>query len=259
MADDGERRVKAIILAAGYATRLYPLTKEYPKPLLKVKGRPILDYIVNKLEAIKQIDEIIVVTNSKFITRFRQWKRLSRIKKKLTLVDDLTRSNADRLGAIGDVNFAVNKKRVNDDILVIGGDNLFNAGLKNFLSFAGSNQPAATIGVYKLQELKEASRYGVVKLDGNKRVVDFQEKPKHPESRLVAMCLYYIPAGCLGLIKDYMKIRNKADATGNYIDWLKDRVDTYGFIFRGSWYDIGDFKYLTAAKDSFSEATIKRS
>jgi len=169
------------------------------------------------------------------------------------LVDDLTKSNRDRLGAIGDVNFAINKKRIAEDTLVIGGDNLFSAGIKNFLSFAEKKRPAATIGVYKLKELKEASRYGVVKLDRNKRVIDFKEKPKQPESKLVAMCLYYIPAQCLGLINDYMKIKNKADATGNYIDWLKDRVHTYGFVFGGSWYDIGDFKYLTEAKDNFAQ------
>ena len=169
------------------------------------------------------------------------------------MVDDLTKSNSDRLGAIGDVNFAINKKRINNDILVIGGDNLFSAGLENFLSFADKKKPAATIGVYKLKEFKEASRYGVVKLDRDKRVIDFKEKPKQPESKLVAMCLYFIPAGCLGLIKEYMKIRNKADATGNYIGWLKNRVDTFGFIFQGSWYDIGDFKYLTAAKDNFAQ------
>ncbi|MDD5568066.1 MAG: nucleotidyltransferase family protein [Candidatus Omnitrophica bacterium] len=245
--------MKAIIMAAGYATRLYPLTKEYPKPLLKVNDKPIIDYIIAKLDVIKQVDEIIVVTNSKFISKFRCWKRATRTKKKLTLVDDFTKSNSDRLGAIGDVNFAINKKHIDEDILVIGGDNLFSSGLNEFLSFADKNKPAVSIGIFKLKELKEASRYGVVKLSRNRRVVDFEEKPKKPESRLVAMCLYYIPARRLGLIKDYMKIRNKADATGNYIGWLKDRVDTYGFIFQGSWYDIGDFKYLTAAKDNFAQ------
>lgn len=205
------------------------------------------------MEAVKQIDEIIIVTNSKFIGKFRQWKKSAKTKKNIILVDDLTKSNSDRLGAIGDVNFVINKKRLSEDALVIGGDNLFSAGIKNFLSFAEKKKPAATIGVYKLKELKEASRYGVVRIDRSRKVVDFKEKPKHPASRLVAMCLYYIPAQCLGLIKDYMKIRNKADATGNYIDWLKERVDTYGFIFQGSWYDIGDFKYLTAAKDNFAQ------
>ena len=117
---------------------------------------------------------------------------------------------------------------------------------------AGQKKPAATIGLYKLKELKDASRYGVVRLDRDDKVIHFEEKPKHPKSKLVAMCLYYIPAGRLSLIKDYMKIGKKADATGNYIDWLKDRIDTYGFVFHGYWYDIGDFKYLTAARNNFA-------
>ena len=244
--------MKALILAAGYATRLYPLTREYPKSLLEVRGKPILDYIVDKLEAIDEVSEIIIVTNSKFIAKLRQWKKRVQAKKKLMLVDDLTRANADRLGAIGDVAFAINKQNIREDLLVVGGDNLFSGGLTRFLKFAGQKKPAATIGLYKLKELKDASRYGVVRLDRDDKVIHFEEKPKHPKSKLVAMCLYYIPAGRLSLIKDYMKIGKKADATGNYIDWLKDRIDTYGFVFHGYWYDIGDFKYLTAARNNFA-------
>lgn len=244
--------MKALILAAGYATRLYPLTREYPKSLLEVRGKPILGYIIDKLEAIDEVNEVIVVTNDKFLAKFRQWKNKSRLKKKLTLVNDLTRTNGTRLGAIGDVDFVLRKKRIREDLLVIGGDNLFSGPLTGFLKFARGKKNAAAIGLYKLQELKDASRYGVVRLDRRKRVVDFAEKPRHPQSRLVAMCLYFIPQERLGLIEDYMRVRKKADATGNYIDWLKDRVDTYGYVFRGYWFDIGDFKYLTAAKNNFA-------
>ncbi|MDD2679832.1 MAG: nucleotidyltransferase family protein [Candidatus Omnitrophica bacterium] len=240
------------MLAAGYATRLYPLTREYPKPLLEVKKRPILDYIIAKLKGLRQVDEIIIVTNSKFIARFREWKKSLKVKKTLTLVDDLTRSNTDRLGAIGDIDFVIKNKRIKEDILVIGGDNLFSGGLARFVNFAASKSPAVSIGLYKLKDLKDASRYGVAKLDRAGRVVYFEEKPAKPKSRLVAMCLYYIPAARLKLIKEYLKIGRKADATGNYIDWLKGRMDTYGFIFQGSWYDIGDFKYLTRAKKYFA-------
>ena len=207
---------------------------------------------MDKLKNAKSVDEIIIVTNSKFIAKFREWKKSLKINKPLTLVDDLTRSNSDRLGAIGDINFVIKSKHIHKDILVIGGDNLFSGGLTKFINFAVSKSPAATIGLYRLKSLKDASRYGVAKLDRNGRVVYFEEKPAKPESRLVAMCLYYIPASRLKLIKGYLKIGRKVDATGNYIDWLKDKVDTYGFIFRGSWYDIGDLKYLTRAKKYFA-------
>ena len=176
--------------------------------MLEVKNKPILEYIIEKLEAADKASEIIIVTNSKFIAKFRQWKKTSKVKAPITLVDDLTKSNADRLGAIGDVNFVINKKRIKEDVLVIGGDNLFSGSLSKFLSFAEKNKPAATIGLYELKNLKDASKYGVAKLDKDNRVVYFEEKPKSPTSKLVAMCLYYIPFECLGLIRSISKIRH---------------------------------------------------
>ncbi|MFA5287094.1 MAG: nucleotidyltransferase family protein [Candidatus Omnitrophota bacterium] len=245
--------MKALILAAGYATRLYPLTKKYPKPLLKVKNKPIIDHIIDKLRLIKQIDEIIVVTNSKFIGKFKEWRSGVKEPEKITLVDDRTKSNTDRLGAMGDISFVLNKRHIKDDLLIIGGDNLFSGSLKGFINFALRKNPDATIGAYKLKNIKDASKYGVVKINRKNKVIGFQEKPVDPKSPLVAMCLYFIPAGQFSLINDYMKIRKgKSDATGKYIDWLKNKKDIYCFIFKGSWYDIGDYKYLNAAKRSFA-------
>ncbi|MCX5706495.1 MAG: nucleotidyltransferase family protein, partial [Candidatus Omnitrophica bacterium] len=249
----GDFKIKALILAAGYATRLYPLTKEFPKPLLKIKDRPIIDYIIAKLNAITAIDGIFIVTNNKFIGQFQRWKKSVRFNKRIVLVNDLTKSNSDRLGAIGDINFVIEHKQVNDDLLVIGGDNLFSANLKLFLSFGYRHKPGSTIGVYKLGRVKDAAKYGVVKLNRSKQVIEFAEKPRRPKSNLVAMCLYYIPKEHLGLVKDYMKLRQKkVDATGKYIDWLKGKINTYGFIFQGRWYDVGDHKYLKQAKENFA-------
>ena len=245
--------MKALILAAGYATRLYPLTREYPKPLLEIKGRPIINYIIDKLSSVSAIDEIYVVTNSKFIRIFRKWAKTIKSPKKIVLVDDLTKNNQDRLGAIGDINFTISKKKIRNDLLVIGGDNLFSGSLSGFLSSARKNTPAVNIGLYRLRQKKDASRYGVVKLDKHKRVISFEEKPKRPQSSLVAMCLYVIPKDCLGLIKEYIQgKKNKIDATGGYIAWLKDRAPVYGYVFSGFWFDIGDYKYLNAAKEKFA-------
>lgn len=246
--------MKALILAAGYATRLYPLTKEYPKPLLEIGRRPIISYIVDKLKKIDSIDEILVVTNSKFINKFKLWRKGVILDKKITLIDDLTHNNADRLGAIGDISFVLKKKKINDDLLVIGGDNLFSGNLKNFILFAKKNKPDVSIGLFRLNSRKDAMRYGVAKINSNKRIIDFKEKPLNPQSNFVAMCLYYIPQIRLGLIKDYISIsNNKVDATGKYIGWLKERQDIFGFVFKGSWFDIGDHKYLNAAKEDFAK------
>ena len=245
--------MKALILAAGYATRLYPLTKEYPKPLLEVKGRPIINYIVDKVGSVSAIDEIYVVTNSKFIGFFRKWVKSVKSVKKITLVDDLTKNNQDRLGAIGDINFAITKKKIRDDLLVVGGDNLFSGSLNGFLKSVKGDLSAVNIGLYRLKQKKDASRYGVAKLDNHKRVISFEEKPKHPQSRLVAMCLYFVPKDFLGLIKKYALDKDKkVDATGGFIAWLKDKADVYGYVFSGFWFDIGDHKYLNAAKEKFA-------
>ena len=246
--------MKALILAAGYATRIYPLTKQYPKPLLTVKGKPIINYIIDKLKSVSEVNEIYIVTNSKFILNFRKWAKSIKCLKKITLVDDLTKNNKDRLGAIGDMNFVIKKLKIKDDLLVIGGDNLFNGSLKGFLDFSGKNSLAASIGLYKLKQKKDACRYGVVKLDNRKKVINFQEKPEKPESNIVAMCLYYIPKNYLDLIDEYVRTKNKkVDATGSYISWLKEKRDVYGYVFSGWWFDIGDYKYLNEAKNKFAQ------
>mgnify|MGYP001583434583 FL=1 len=243
--------MKALILAAGYATRLYPLTEEYPKPLLKVGKRPIINYIINKLQALDDINEIIIVTNSKFMPQFKKWLGKLHTRKRISLVDDLTKNLDDRRGAIGDMNFAVNKKRLKDDLLVMGGDNLFNEDLNEFLSFAKAKS-SPVIGAYNIKNKLEARKYGVIKLDRVNRLIDFKEKPENPRSTLIAMCLYYFPKGKLKLIKKYLKDKkDKYDATGFYIDWLRKKVPVYGFVFNGLWYDIGDHKFYREAKQRF--------
>jgi glucose-1-phosphate thymidylyltransferase len=241
--------MKALILAAGYATRLYPLTKEYPKPLLVVKNRPIIDYILEKLDEVPQIDEIIVVTNSKFIGLFRNWASRLKIKKRLTLIDDLTRTHKARRGAVGDIDFVLRKKRIEDDLIVIGGDNLFADRLDEFLEFTKSKKEYPVIGVYDIKQRRQVKKYGILTLDRQKRIVDFREKPRSSQSTLVAMCLYYFPQKKLFLIRQYLENKeNRQDATGFYIDWLKEKMPVYGFIFKGRWYDIGDRKFYHEAK-----------
>jgi len=245
--------MKALILAAGYATRLYPLTKEYPKSLLEVGKRPIINYIIDKLEVLDDIDEIIVVTNSKFMLQFKKWLGGLKSRKHISLVDDLTKSNSDRRGAVGDMNFVINKKRLKGNLLVMGGDNLFNEGLNEFLSFV-KRKSCPVIGAYNIKDIRQAKKYGVIKLGRRNKVIDFKEKPENPESTLIAMCLYYFPKGRLRLIKEYLNSKtDKHDATGFYIDWLRKKVTVYGFVFDGFWYDIGDHKFYKEAKQRFPQ------
>jgi glucose-1-phosphate thymidylyltransferase len=287
--------MKALILAAGYATRLYPLTKEYPKPLLEVAGRPMIDYIVEKVNAIDDVDEIIVVTNSKFIALFEEWaagatgqtpdsigtrryrhlgpsdgqvrprgqmrqcsasagmnRRSLRREKTITVVDDQTRDLDGRLGAIGDIRYAVEHQHVHDDLLVIGGDNLFDDGLQQFIAFAKEKRPLPVIGVHDIGKREQAAKYGVVKIGRDAAIIDFQEKPKRPESTLVAMCLYFFPKEKLGLISEYLDSKtDKKDATGYYIGWLTKREQVVAFIFPGRWYDIGHHEFYNKAKEHY--------
>jgi glucose-1-phosphate thymidylyltransferase len=247
-------KMKALILAAGYAARLYPLTKDYPKPLLEVKGRPIISHIIEKLEVVNAIDEIYIVTNNKFFLKFKKWLKSTKSSKKIVLVNDLTKNNLDRLGAIGDINFAIKQQEIKDDLLVVGGDNLFSGSLQGFLNALKKRKKNVNLGVYKLKQKKDASRYGVVKLDKQKKVISFEEKPQKPKSSLVAMCLYYIPKNYLNLVARYIKNSKtgKVDATGSYIAWLKEKASVYGYVFSGVWFDIGDYKYLNAAKKNFA-------
>jgi len=244
--------MKALILAAGYATRLYPLTKEFPKPLLVVEKRPIIDYIMDKIDVLDEVDEVIVVTNSKFFGQFKEWAASRAYKKPISLIDDLTKNNEDRLGAIGDIHFAVNSRKCKGDLLVVGGDNLFDGNLKDFVRFAKTHTQDPVIGVYNILDIANASKYGVVELNQGQQVVDFKEKPQEPKSSLVAMCLYYFPAAKLGLIQEYLDEKHDLrDATGFYIDWLHNKVPVYAFTFHGRWYDIGDHKFYSEASEKF--------
>jgi glucose-1-phosphate thymidylyltransferase len=251
--------MKALILAAGYATRLYPLTKEYPKPLLKVGSKPIIDYIVEKLSVIQDIDNITVVTNSKFISIFTKWASGLKTPKSITLVDDLSKSEADRRGAIGDMDFAIEQRRIRDDLLIVGGDNLFTEQLQEFLSFAKDKSPSPIIGVYDIRNTEQAKKYGVLVMDKDNRITDFEEKPQDPRSTLIAMCLYYFRKEKLGLIREYLNEKHgKYDAAGFYIDWLRRKEKVYGFVFSGRWYDIGHQEFYEEANRAFSSDQLEK-
>lgn len=243
--------MKALILAAGYATRLYPLTINRPKPLLPVSGRPMIDYIMDKLEPLSGLDEIYVVTNNRFFKNFEEWKANHSSSKKITIINDKTLTNEDRLGAIGDMQLVIKEAKIDDDLLIIAGDNLFAFKMVDFLEFARKHSPSCSIVLHNIGSPEEARRYGVVKIDENNKLLNFTEKPPEPESTLVAICLYYFPKEKLSRVSEYLKQSKHKDAPGTYISWLVQNDEVYGFIFEDEWHDIGNKTIYEKIKDTF--------
>lgn len=245
--------MKSILLAAGYATRLYPLTKDQPKPLLKVADKAIADYIVEELMALEDMDCCYVVTNDKFYPHFEEWRSNHPFKERLEIVNDGTKNEDDRLGAIGDLHFVKNQKVIDDDLLIIAGDNLFDLSLKDVISFSREkNTPC--ICVKDLSHRKElVSKYGVVSLDEHNRVTDFEEKPPRPKSTYIAVGIYYFPKKDLTYLEKYVTDGQKLDAPGFFIQWLHRETPVHAFGFREEWYDIGDLNSLRDADELYRQ------
>ena len=244
--------MQILILAAGYGTRLYPLTKDTPKPLLPIQGKPLIDYLLEKVQNLTDLRVVMVITNKKFFPHFQNWAEQHRnLKAAIHVLNDGTDSNETRLGSMGDIDFALRKEAVDEDLLVIGGDNLFNQGLDEFVQTAKKKSPRVTIGLFDLKDKQATKNFGVVSLDQKNRVVAFEEKPQNPQSSLIGMCLYYFPKDSLGLIRDYLNDSKRSDTSGDYIQWLFKREDVYAVTFEGKWYDIGSLEAYEDAQKSF--------
>ena len=245
--------MKALILAAGYGTRLYSLVKDTPKALLAINGRPIIDYILDRIRDINGLNEVVLVTNDKFYLNFQQWAgRQNAFPHPIRIVNDGTKTPDDRLGSIGDIEFALKETQITDDVLVVGGDNLFDYNISAYIDFARTKSPSVSIGLYDIGDLKAATQFGVVGLDENAKIISFEEKPEKPRSTLVAMCFYYLPKSSLGLINDYLTESKLSDTAGDYIRWLYQKNGVYGFVFTGKWYDIGSVEAYKEAQKEFS-------
>lgn len=243
--------MKALILAAGYGTRLYPLTLNRPKPLLIVKGKPVIEYIIGHIEKIDAVDKIYIVTNQKFFNDFEDWLSGFKAEKPIEILNDLTTSNRNRLGATGDMEFAVKNRDIQDNLLIIGGDNLFSTDLNDFVNFGFSKAPFTSVGLFDAKDLNLAKKYGVVELDKNSKVIGLEEKPKAPRSTLVAKCIYFLTKERLGMLSEYLSSGEAKDAPGYFFEWLHKRDSIYGFIFTDSWFDIGDTKLYEKAQKEF--------
>ena len=246
--------MKAIVLAAGYATRLRPLTDDVPKQLLPVGGRPILDYVVDRIDAVNEIDAAYVVTNARFAADFEDWAAGRAGRLRPSVVNDGTLTNDDRLGAIGDIHFTVRNHRLeHDDVLVIAGDNLFDASLTGLLSFWRGKGICSCLALHDVADRDLARQYGVVTVDRDERVVSFVEKPSDPQTTLAATATYLYHREHVPLIERYLDEGNVADQPGNLIAWLAPRVPVYGYRLVGDWFDIGTPDQLLEADNCLRE------
>ena len=244
--------MKVLILAAGYGTRLQAISKNTAKPLLPINGKPLIDFILDRIVDLKNLTEIIVVTNSKFYADFQNWARSHKqVKIPIQVLNDGSTAPENRLGSIGDINFVLHQVKMEEDLLVVGGDNLFDYSLADYTFFAQKNRPAATIGLYDIGNLSEATKYGVVAIDAKGKVTSFEEKPPQPKSTFISMCCYYFPVASFSLVKRYLESSNKSDLAGDYIKWLSLNSEVYGFKFNGKWYDIGSVESYHEAQAKF--------
>jgi glucose-1-phosphate thymidylyltransferase len=240
--------MKALILAAGYATRLKPLTDHTAKPLLPVGGRPMIDYICDKVGALAEVDQIHVVTNHRFAPSFSRWASAAGGRIPITVHDDGTLSNDDRLGAIGDIQFTIDRAGLaGDDLLVIAGDNLFDFDLADLVRFWREKEDGSLVALYRCPDRELVKQYAIVELDDQERLTSFIEKPAQPTTDLVAIALYLYRREHLPLVRRYLDEGNKKDQPGNLVAWLVPRVPVHGYRFEGDWLDIGDRRQLTEA------------
>jgi glucose-1-phosphate thymidylyltransferase len=254
------KKIKAIILAAGYATRLYPLTKTIPKPLLEVGGKPIIEHLLEKLRKLDEMGDIFIVTNDFFFDKFKQWADDYRLKnkiqlrkegKKIILMNDGTKSNEDRLGSIGDIHFVLAKEKLREDVLVIAGDNLFDDDLQEASEmFKKTKGEASLVLLHDVENGELAKKFGIVQLDGNDKIIDFVEKPENPPSTLASTAIYFFQKDHLMLIAEALR-EKKGDRAGDFIAYLSKRRKVFGKILKGRWYDIGSFEQLEEARQTF--------
>ena len=238
--------MKNIIIAAGYATRLYPLTENFPKPLLKVGKKSILERMLDDIDTIEGVDEHIIVTNHKFARIFGKWQNDVCYKKPISILDDGTTDNDNRLGAVRDLLLAIEQYHIDDDVMVLAADNILDFSFQGFADYFGRKQSSVIMCHYE-PELKRLQRTGVIAVDADWRVLQMQEKPKEPVSNWAVPPFYIYKRSDLPLIRDCLNHGCGFDAPGNLAHYLVDKTVVHAWQMPGSRFDIGSM-------DSYNEA-----
>lgn len=252
--NEKKTEMKNIVLAAGYATRLYPLTENFPKPLLEVGGRSLLDRLVEDIDGIRAVDEHIVVTNHRFIGHFEAWASAARGRYRcpVTLLDDGSTDNDHRVGAVCDLLLALDRRRVEDDILVVAADNVTDFPFGEFVR-AFAARGTSMIMCHRETSPEALRKTGVVALDADDRVLLMQEKPAEPVSEWAVPPFYIYRREDLPLVRGAMEGGCRFDAPGNLARYLCERVPMHAWKMQGRRYDIGDLKSYTEVKELFDK------
>ena len=247
--------MNALILAAGYATRLYPLTLNKAKPLLEVGGKPIIEWLLDNLADVPGLGTVYIVTNAKFAGDFQNWANGYQEQHReitIKIINDGSKSDDDKLGAIGDINLVLMRENLTDeDLLVIAGDNLFQQPLSDFVNVA--KHSAATVAVHDVGNLEVMKKYGTVTVDKSGVITNFEEKPEKPKSTLAAVALYYYSRDMLPLFTTYLAAGNNPDQPGLFLQWLYTRKPVNTFEIKGRWLDIGSKETLKSADEIFAK------
>lgn len=229
--------MKCLILAAGYATRLYPLTENFPKPLLKVGDKTILDWLVNDIDLSGEVDEYIVISNHKFAHHFEEWAATK--PQNITVVDDGTSTNETRLGAVKDIQFAIDTLHLDDDMLVIAGDNVLDFSLTKFVEYAKEKGTSAIMRYYEANNQK-LLKTGVVTIDSDDRILLMTEKSPNPATHWCTPPFYFYTREDARLVQKGIESGCGTDAPGSYIAWLCTQTPVHAMEMPGSRYDIGN-------------------
>lgn len=231
--------MKCLILAAGYATRLYPLTENFPKPLLKVGEKTILDWLVDDIDTVNEVDEYVVISNHKYAEHFYAWAKTKN--QKITVVDDGTSDNETRLGAVIDVKFAAEKLGLDDDALIIAGDNVLDFSLTEFISYAKKKNASCIMRYYEPDE-KKLLKCGVVSIDENDRITGMTEKSPTPATHWCCPPFYFYTKGDMRRINEAVAAGCGTDAPGSLAAWMSTVTDVYAMEMPGARYDIGNLE-----------------
>lgn len=243
--------MKCLILAAGYATRLYPLTENFPKPLLEVKGKTIIDWLIEDLNSLEVIDEYYIVTNHKFYEHFVSWNKYPNLK----VVDDGTLTNETRLGAVKDIELVIEKENIKDDLLIMAGDNLLDFSLKNYIEYQKEKKTSAVMRCYQ-DDINKLRKTGVAIIDDNDVIKSMEEKPKEPKSNWTIPPFYIITKSDLGYVLKAIEEGINTDAPGSFISYLATKTKVHAFLMNGHRYDIGTLESYNQINKSYKGITL---